>query len=316
MSLNPKELKLQAQQALGVQNDDPRRLTVLHEGVILGAGLLLAVLDLCLGLLVDQAGGLGSLGIRSALSTAVTFLDLVADLLSPFWSFGIVAVALAFAQSQQARGSTLLGGFHRFGPVLRLLILEALMIAGILIGIVYAGSMITVLLPPSPELESFISDNYAAFMENPEAVIAQMPVQLMVSTLLVPMLLISALCLAVLIPLLYKLALCQYAVLDKPGTGALAAISFSMRKMKGKCLAFFKLDLSFWWYYALVFLLGGVQSLDILLPQLGVTLPVSQEVARLILYALSGAGTLTLAWFVGPKVITTYANAYVTLRDE
>lgn len=315
MSLNPKELKLQAQQALGMQSSDPRRLIVLHEGVILGAGLLLAALNLCVGLLIDQAGGLGSLGIRSALSTAVAFLDLVVNLLMPFWSFGLVSVALAFAQSRQAQGNTLLDGFRRCGPVLRLLILEVLIVIGILLGIMHAGSLITALFLMTPELKAFIMASQEALMQDPAAVMAQIPTQLILN-MLVPMLIILVLCFVVLIFLSYRLRLCQYAVMDVPDAGALAALSFSMRKMKGKCLAFFKLDLSFWWYYALIFLLGGVQSLDILLPQLGVTLPVSQEVARLILYALSGAGSLALAWFFGPKVITTYANAYVAIRDE
>ena len=62
------------------------------------------------------------------------------------------------------------------------------------------------------------------------------------------------------------------------GSGALAAIVHSSRMTKKNRLQLVKLDLSFWWYHALSFLIAMVAYLDVLLGILGVELPVDPMV--------------------------------------
>ena len=316
MTLNPKELKLQARQALEAQQKAPGRLPLIHAGISVGASILLLILELALLPVMDQASGLSGMGLRSILSTVPAFLNFIISALTPLWSIGLVAVALAYGRRQQAQPSHLLEGFRRFRPVLRLLVLKIIILLGVSIGVGWVSTFLSGFLPVNPEFETFITANYDAFLQDPEAVLAAMPTGLLAQAALPTLVLTAALLIAATIPLFYRLRLADYAIMDVPGTRARQALAFSFRAMKGNCIPFFKLDLSLWWYYALQVGLSAVLYLDILLPALGVALPFSSHMANLLCYTLYGAGLLALSRFVTPQVITTYAAAYVAIKDK
>ena len=71
-----------------------------------------------------------------------------------------------------------------------------------------------------------------------------------------------------------------------------------------------KLDLSFWWYYLLLILSMGLCYADVILGMLGVSLPVSEQVAFWGSLVLGLMAQLALRTLLGPKVEVTYAHCY------
>ena len=55
---------------------------------------------------------------------------------------------------------------------------------------------------------------------------------------------------ALAIPVLFRLRMVRFVIIDKPGIGAMAALRESRKMMKGNCLKLFKLDVRLWLYYA------------------------------------------------------------------
>lgn len=310
MAFAPKILKENARLTLDRAPGNPRRITLIHEGVFIVVGILLAVLNLLLTDAMNNAGGLSGMGTRTFLSTALTALNLLQAVLAPFWSFGIIFAALGFARAQDVTTDALFAGFRRFGSCLRLMLVETLFTIAACFMAVYTASFLYSLMPMGNHLMALIEPVYEEFMADPYATIAQLPIEDLTRSML-PLLTITGLILtAILIPLQYFLRLSQYILLDKPDTGAFAAVFKSFRYMKGNIVSFIKLDLSFWWYYTLNILITLIAYLDQLLPALGVNLPISPEAANLIFYGLYALGLLCLAWFANPYVFTAYAQAY------
>ena len=75
-------------------------------------------------------------------------------------------------------------------------------------------------------------------------------------------------------------------VLDQPISG-MRACTESMRLMKGHKRQLFRMDLSFWWYYALLALASAVGYLDVIVGLMGISLPIDPLVlffGTLVLY--------------------------------
>ena len=72
----------------------------------------------------------------------------------------------------------------------------------------------------------------------------------------------------------------------------------------------FKLDLSFWWFYALELLLAAVSMGDMILMAAGVVLPVPAEAAYWGCQLLAAAGQLGLYYLARPKLEVAYALCY------
>ena len=83
---------------------------------------------------------------------------------------------------------------------------------------------------------------------------------------------------------MYRLRLADYMVLDGHDK-AFAALRQSMRAMKGKKAQLFRLDLSYWWYFALQLLCVAVAYGDLLLPLLGITM--DADMAFWLFYGIS-----------------------------
>ena len=316
MTLDPRQLRADSRALLCPQLQNARKLALISQGALLGVNLLLCVLEVLLETVINENGGLSGMGLRSALSTVTTMCSLAISFLSPFWSIGILFVFLGIARRENPDTQSLFEGFRRFGPVLRYRLLTIALIAGLSIGIVYLYSILSTFLPTNPEFAAFIQENQDAFFADPEAVLAQMPQGLLFETVAPGVVILCVLFLSVLIPLSYRLRLGEYALMDKSGTGALAALSYSMRTMKGHCVAAFKLDLNFWWYYLAIFALSAVAQLDMLLPELGIALPFTDSISRLIFYAIYSLGALALTYYAIPQTQAAYAKFYVALQGE
>ena len=221
---------------------------------------------------------------------------------------------IGFARQETVTSGDLLAGFRRFGPALRLFLLQFALYTSVAFITMNAASMIFTVTPSF----SKAADILLPMME--ETSTGQLPeidaqTALLLLKATAPMYLIwVVLFAAVSIPLSYRFRMAQFALMDG-APGALAAMGLSSRMMRGNRLSLFKLDLHFWWFYAAQLALTALSFGDVLLPAIGITLPVDGTVVFLGFYILYLALNLTLAWLCKARVQTTYAHCYLLLKE-
>lgn len=296
----------------------PRKLVLIHSGIAFGVALVIALLNYILAWQVDtNTGGLSGMQLRSVLETASAVLRYAQSIAMPFWNIGLIYAMLCIGRGQSARPENLLEGFRRFGPVLRLRLLQGILYGLIAMVCAYISSLLFLLTPfAQPLMEQMESLMTAQTVEQMESLMAQLSYEQMLSDLYPFMGIFLAVYLVVLLPLVYRFRMADYAVMDQPGTGALAALTASSRMMRGNRFQLFRLDLSLWPYYVLSALATVLAYADQLLPALGVTLPISETVAFFGAYVLYVLAMLALNWWLLPRVETTYAVTYDVLRQQ
>lgn len=313
-SLSPHTIKQTAAQRLSDSTYSPRKLIALHTGLSLAITLIISFLSYFLSRQIDDTSGLSGIGLRATLTTIQSGLQLAATVALPFWEIGFMRAALSMGRSQPAGPSTLLAGFRRFGPVLRLMFLLMLMFSILMMLCIYVGTGIFMMTPAAASyveaMMPLIEDLSAL---NPELSLDEATLSALMDTLM-PAYLISAVLLAAAsIPLLYRLRMASFAIMDDQRIGAFTAVRKSWKMTRHNCLRLFRLDLSFWWFYGLQLLLVAVAYLDLLLPALGITL---SDSAFLWFSLLQAVGQLALYWWAGSLVHTSYAVAYDTLQES
>lgn len=307
-----KGLMKNADLALSQAAYNPRILALIHTGVALGVSLVLTLISYFLTRQIDTTGGLSGMGMRSVLTTVQAMLSISSAVLMPFWEIGFFAAAIGIARQQPTGPSTLLSGFRRFGPILRLNLLRGLLIGFMGFLCLQISSGIFILTPFSNPL-----------MEATEALMAQGTPEIndaLIATLMpliTPMYWIFGILFCVIaIPILYRFRMADFVIMDNKPIGALQALGASHKMMRYNRLALFKLDLRFWWFYALQVLSLGLCYGDELLPALGISLPVGGDAAFFLFFAIHLVCQLTLAWFAQSRVQVAYACAYEALLPE
>ena len=86
--------------------------------------------------------------------------------------------------------------------------------------------------------------------------------------------------------------------------------------MKGNCMALFRLDLHLWWYYALSALAATVAYADTLAALLGISLPVSADVAYYLSFGVYLVAQAALYYFLSNRIKVTYALAYEQIAPK
>ena len=304
-------LKHTAAESLRSNDCNPKKLVLLHTGAVLLLSLLLATINHFLNEGIAGTGGLGGIGTRTVLATVQTCLQLAQLLILPFWQIGYVFVTMRFARRESTGPDDFLSGLQRFFPVLRLLLVEGLFYAVILFVATNIGSTLFLLTPwAQPFMDSVMAGLYSSDEAAIEAAIrtfAQYETPLLICTG------IAFLPLAA--PIFYRLRMAEFALLDNPGAGALAAMKASNRLLRGNTTALIKLDVSFWWFYVLDLLVSAVSYGDVLLPKLGITLPWSADVSFFITLGVYLLCQLALYVWRRNEVSTTYALFYDALRQ-
>ena len=221
---NRKELKETAAFRLQGAENDPHRLVGLHTLIGVGAAFFAAVMIYLLQLKIGQTGGLSGIGTRSALATAQSVIQNAISLIVPFWQVSIVFLALRFARTQEAKPADMLEGFRRFGPVLRLRLLQIVIYSIVVMPCVYVSAGIFSVTPLSNQFVEILMPFWeqAATQPNMEIDPATAEALVMAMLPLIPILLVVLL-LAV-GPIFYRLRLADYVIMDEPKTGALAAL--------------------------------------------------------------------------------------------
>lgn len=293
------------------------QIILIYAGICCALSLGSTLISVMLSDRISGTGGLGSIGLRSLLSTGQSVLPLLMLIVTTCLNLGYHTAMLSFTRGYDASHRTLFGGFCHFGPLLRCLLLQGLVYFAVGMAAIYLSSFI------------FMSTPFAAgFMEIMEPYLASMTVMdsslvldeaalMAAADAMMPMIWIMlALCLVLMVPIYYRFRMVTFCLADDPRRGALAAMVKSRQIMRRNCFALFRLDLSFWWYYLGLVLTNLVCYGDVLLPMIGITLPWNDTVSFYLFYVLSLVMQLALQWFGMNRLYTVYAVAYDALQEQ
>lgn len=308
-------LKDAARQSLDHAAYNPKKLILIHTGAILILSLLLTVADYLLEQQIGSTSGLDGMGTRSILATAQAVLRLVQTAALPFWQMGYVFLTLKLSRGETVGPQTLTQGFHWVGSVFRLKLVQGIIYFGIGIACSYLSSLLFFMTPWAAPLTEkllpLLSD--ASMLENPAALQETMIAAMEDTT--VPLLVIFGIVfLAVSAPIFYHYRMADYSLMDNPSQGALSALRSSRKLMHHNCIALFRLDLSFWWFYLLDGLVSAMCYGDLLLNLLGVQLPFSADFSYFLFFGLYLICQLVLYWWRKNEVAVIYAHAYTALQ--
>ena len=311
--LNLSALKQRSHALLRDHAPEYRKTVLLHSALAFGVLTVLLILDLVLSSAIGNTGGLADMGTRGVLETVRSVLSTAANLLLPFWEIGLLFTAIRVARQQDHSFSMLTQGFHRFGPVLRYLLLQIVILMVVATLCTNVLMFASILLPVPASLEQAMASIQFDAMTDPATIMQQLPVDELLSYMLPILILFTILYAGVLIHLHYRFRFGQYLLMDETRCGAIQALRSSNDLTRGSKWQLFKLDLSFWWYYLLGFVCSLIAQLPVLLELLDVSLPVSSTLFQLLTYLIYTGCSLAVTWWAGAYVQTTYACAYQQL---
>ena len=310
--LNPRQLRQEAARSLEESSVDYKKLISIHAGITLLAGLLLSALDYALEQMIGSTGGLSGVGLRSMLAAAQSVLQLAQTVALPFWQIGWVAAILSIARGESADGRSLLTGFTRFRPVLRLMLLQGIIYLVLSMGAGYAATTVFMFTPWAVPLMEVYMEGFAGDWTPEELLTAT---EAALEEVAMPLVLMQlAVMVIVFVPVLYRIRLAQYCLLDDESLKAWPAIRRSFLLTKKQTWALVKLDLSYWWFYGLEVLVAVVAYLGLLLPRLGVTLPGPEWIGFFGFYLLYVVGRWALYRWRKAEVDAVYVKAYEALN--
>ena len=294
---------------------EPQKIVLIYTGILLGVSAFSTVAQYLLGSGISQTGGLRNLGLRSMLSTVSNILPIAQYIILLCLGLGFAAAALRIARGQFASPMTLKAGFERFWPLAKCTLLQGLILLGIGFGSFYLAMAIYMFSPFSEGFFTIITPLLAdeSILSTGIPVLDEATSLALMDQMWPMFIIFGILFLALAIPVTYRYRLVNYLIIDRPGIGAFAALRTSNSLMKGNKRRFFRLDLSFWWYYVLLSLASVVCYGDLVLAMLGISLPMSSTVSYFLFYALFLAADFVIYWFFLNRVEVTYALAYDAL---
>lgn len=294
---------------------DGQKIILYFSLITIAATALANVAGYVLSRQIAKTGGLGSMGVRSALTTAQTLLPLVQAGFLMCLTLGYLATMLRIARGQYASPNGMRLGFDRFWVLLRCTLLKGLIFGGAAAASLYVAMMIYMMTPLSNAavdiLMPLVKNAGASGIALDDATYAQL-----VSATAPAMVIFGILFLALAAPLFYRYRMTDYLIIDRPAAGALAALRDSRMMTKGNRWNLFRLDLSMWWYYAAVLASAAVAYGDQLLPALGISLSFSDTAAYFVFLGVYLAVVFVIYYFLRNRVEVTYALAYDSLRPR
>lgn len=317
--LNGKQLRYNAVELVNTPGSPARRLALISTGLVVVLNLAVSWLNLLLDEKIGTTGGLSGMGLRSGLETVQTLLSYFTTLFVPFWSAGFLRAMIQLARHQDTRPRDLLLNFRRFGRILGRSLLEILMLIGICIGLTYLVTNIFLITPFAKDflaVMNSLGDVNSLLLPDGSLNLELLPIEQLIPTM-IPMFIMYALAFLPAYAFLnYQFRLSLFLLVEGIDRSAPASFFASARLMKGHKWQMLKLDLHYWWYYLLETLLMCVLYLDLILPALGITLPVNANAAFVITIALYGVLELGLHYWKKPQVDITYALAYDAIYQE
>lgn len=293
------------------------RILLIYLGISIGLSLGSALLSVILSDRIANTGGLGNMGLRSILSTGQTILPLVQSLVVLGLELGYCMAAMRVCRGQNVSTNTLWGGFQRFFPLLRAIILQGLVYFAVGMMSMYLSAYIFVMLPVSDQFRQIIAPMLESVtVLNSSVTLDEATIMQAAEAMLPVFWIFAGLFLLLFVPLFYQYRMVIYRLIDQPRPGALRALHESRMMMRRNRFALLKLDLTFWWFYLLQFFSVALCYGDVLLPLLGITLPFSATVSYFLFLVASLAMQFALFYFAMNKVSVTYAVAYESLLPK
>ena len=313
---NRRELKQAAASALGAVPGE-KRIIAVYAGVGAALALVATLLELWLGTLVEAASGLAAMGSRAIWQTAQNVLPLLQSLLLICWSFGYRRVLMEIRSGRAVTPRNLTDTFSFLWPILRLTLLQYLILLGLGLACVYLGTMLFLVTPFSNTLVAQLQSltDQSSILSGDIALSAQL-LEAVYDAYIPLTCVILAVCLPVLVPVLYSMRMAPYILLETPQIYARYAIAGSRRMLHRNRWALFRLDLSFWWYYLLSVLAALVGYADLLLPLVGITLPLGSMAGSLLCYLISLLAQFGISYAFQNQVEMTYVQAYEALKPK
>lgn len=310
---DPKSLIAAADEALAVGRK-PKQVILWYTGLITLLAVAVMAADYVIDTQLEQATGLSNLGLNSILSTVKAVLPGLQMLAQMCLSLGYLYAMIRVGRKLYADKNDLKEGLRRFGPMIRLFLLQFLLTMALGTVLAYPASIVFMFTPFS---KGFMEISESLMTMDP-AVLANDPVltaQLM-DAVMPFMIMYLVLYLAALIPISYHFRMANYLLADEPRCGAFAALKGSFKMMRRNCLKLLKVDLRLWWYHVLVFLVSFIAYGDWVLDLLGISLPVSGDGAFYIFQIVYFAALFAVYYFFRNRVELTYIMAYESLRPR
>ncbi len=313
---NTRELKKTAAQRVGGAPLE-KKIILIYSAIVMGLALLTTVLRYVLGLWIDQITGLSGISTRTMLSTLQSMLPIAQSLVVMCIELGYLSAMLRIARGQYASPNTLRLGFDRFWTLLRCSVIQGLIYGGMIFASIYLASMIFVMTSWGADFMAQLAPLMSeTSLLNPEMVLDDAAVMSLAPSM-VPMFVIMAIVACLLIvPTALRFRMANYIIIDKPGQGAIAALTESRKMMRRNCLKVLKLDLSYWWYFLILVAVSMVGNADLWLPLLGIQLPLSGDVSYFLFYILYLGLQTMVYYFLRSRMEVTYALAYDSLKPE
>ena len=299
------------------QSPSQRNIVLIYAALSLGLMGLVTVTSYVLGIQMDHFGGLSNLGKRTMLSTVQSMLPLVQSLLLLCLDLGYLAAMLRIARGMYTSPQTLRLGFDRFWLLLRCSFFKGMIMTGVTFVGMYLGMMIYMITPFSTPAVEIMAPLVSQVSLLNTGIVIDDATYLLLMEAMVPAFVICGILILILAgPVFYSYRMVSYVVIDKPATGALMALRESKKMMRGNRLQLLKLDISLWWYYLPTVAAMIVGYGDVLLPMLGVNLPVSETVAFFGFYALYLAASFGILFCLRNRAEVCYALAYEAVKPR
>ena len=301
-----------AKEDLARPNYPIKKMVMIHTGVSLAVSLVLSLCSFLLGKYGDSAGGLGTMGLQTVISSVQMLLPFVSLAFSPFWQVGMENVALGYAEGIMVEPRDMLSGFRRWRAVLSSSVMLGLqyLLRGFVASFL-AGQVLVYTPIGYPVYQAVMQQMKDPTFDIEAALEPHMP---MLTAGTVVLALIGFALLA--LPVYYRYRMVNYEILQDSSLGGLRAMMRSSQRTYRQRKKLFKIDLHFWWIFAANLLLQVVAYGDLLLELVGVTLPFSADVATWVFLLASMAGQVVLFVLAKPLYEVTWARAYLDLAAE
>lgn len=313
---NPRAIRTAARESLAVQSDHPK-VALVYAGFSALLSLAVTIISYILAQQIDRMTGLSNMGTRAVLSTVRSVLPVAQLIFLLGWELSYLMCALGFARRRTMDLRNLKDGFTRFGAILRAKILMALVYLGMAIVAMYLSSFIFMALPVSRaffELMMPLMDSVTVL--NPAIVIDDATLAAATEAMWPAFVIFGVVFVVMALPTVYGFRMVSFCIADNGATGALGAMRASRAMMKGRKLDLFRLDLSFWWFFLLEGLISVIAYLDMILPLIGVSLPLPETVSYYGFYVLSLGSQVALYWAFLNRVSVSRAVFYDAVRPQ
>lgn len=287
-----------------------RRILLIYCGLLLASYLVTTGLNVGLDSMMSRSGGLGNLGTRSMLSTLQALLPLANTLVMLVLDLGLLAAMLRISRGQYTSPQTLRTGLARFFPMLRLILLQIPIYLALGVLAMYAALFfVTPLSNAAMELLTPIVTAGASSQQMMDSLLADEAALMSFFRAIAPMYgIVLVLLLGLMIPVSYRLGMAKLVILDDPRAGAFRAVSESLKMTRRNCMAFFKLDLSFWWYYLLTLLVSVLSMAESFLSL--------SEAMGWLLYGAALLLQTLIYYFLRPRLEVSRCLIYNAIRPK